>query len=110
MIDGPPGWILTLAIAYVALGALTLWSLLATRLPWLMKAMMIVALSGFYVAGFFGLRALPGYDKFARICEEHGAVLGEAVMRITAMVAFILVGATCFSITFQACGPWIWKR
>jgi DegV family protein with EDD domain len=31
------------------------------------------------------LRALPGYDKFARICEEHGAVLGEAVMSITAM-------------------------
>ena len=67
MIDGPTGWILTLAIAYVALGALTLWSLLATRLPWLMKAMMIVALSGFYVAGFFGLRALPGYASEERL-------------------------------------------
>ncbi len=32
------------------------------------------------------LRALPGYDKLARTCEEHGAILGEAVMSITAMV------------------------
>ncbi len=32
------------------------------------------------------LRALPGYDKLARACEEHGATLGEAVMSITAMV------------------------
>jgi len=32
----------------------------------------------------------------------------QATMRITAMVAFILVGATCFSITFQGVngGPW----
>jgi DegV family protein with EDD domain len=32
------------------------------------------------------LRALPGYDKLARACEEHGAKLTEAVMSITAMV------------------------
>jgi TRAP-type mannitol/chloroaromatic compound transport system permease large subunit len=33
----------------------------------------------------------------------------QATMRITAMVAFILVGATCFSITFQGVngGPWV---
>jgi len=33
----------------------------------------------------------------------------QATMRITAMVSFILVGATCFSITFQGVkgGPWI---
>ncbi len=33
----------------------------------------------------------------------------ESTMRITAMVAFILVGATCFSITFQGVkgGPWV---
>ncbi|HTD28106.1 MAG TPA: DegV family protein [Xanthomonadaceae bacterium] len=32
------------------------------------------------------LRALPGYDKVVRACEEHGAKLTEAVMSITAMV------------------------
>jgi len=33
----------------------------------------------------------------------------QATMRITSMVAFILVGATCFSITFQGDngGPWV---
>jgi tripartite ATP-independent transporter DctM subunit len=33
----------------------------------------------------------------------------QSTMRITAMVAFILVGATCFSITFQGVngGPWV---
>ncbi len=32
----------------------------------------------------------------------------EATMRITAMVAFILVGATCFSITFQGVDGGLW--
>jgi hypothetical protein len=67
MIEGPTGWILALAIFYVALGALVLWSLMATRLPWLMKALMIVALSAFYIGGFFGLRALPGYASEERL-------------------------------------------
>ena len=61
MMQGPTLWIVTLAVAYAALGALTLWSLLASRLPVFAKALLIVGVSGFYVAAFFGLRALPGY-------------------------------------------------
>lgn len=61
MMQGPTGWIVTLAVAYVALAALTLWALLGSRLPVLLKAVLIVAISGFYIAVFFGLRALPGY-------------------------------------------------
>jgi hypothetical protein len=67
MIEGPTGWIVTLATAYVALGALTLWSLLAARAPVLVKAALVVAVSAFYVAGFFGLRALPGYASEQRL-------------------------------------------
>lgn len=67
MIDGPTGWILTLAVAYVALGALSLWALLATRLPAPLKGVMIVAVSAFYIAAFFGLRALPGYASEERL-------------------------------------------
>jgi hypothetical protein len=61
MMQGPTSWIVTLAVAYVALGALTLWAALGSRLPALIKALLIVAVSGFYVLAFFGLRALPGY-------------------------------------------------
>ena len=61
MIHGPTGWIVVLSLAFVSLGALTLWALLAARAPALLKGVLIVAVSAFYVAVFFGLRALPGY-------------------------------------------------
>ncbi len=67
MMEGPLAWILTLAIAYVALGALTLWLMLATRLPVVVKGLVIVAVSAFYLAAFFGLRALPGYASDERL-------------------------------------------
>jgi hypothetical protein len=67
MIQGPTGWILTLAIAYVALGAVALWSLLAARGPALFKGLVIVAVSALYIAAFFGLRALPGYASQERL-------------------------------------------
>jgi len=67
MIQGPTGWILTLAIAYVGLGALVLWSLLSARAPALFKGLVVVALSAFYIAAFYGLRALPGYASEQRL-------------------------------------------
>ena len=67
MIEGPTGWMLTLAIAYVALGALALWSLLAARGPALVKGFVIVAVSALYIAAFYGLRALPGYASQERL-------------------------------------------
>jgi len=67
MTPGPTGWIVGLSVAYVALGALTLWSLLAARASAWLKGLLIVAVSGFYVATFFGLRALPGYASEERL-------------------------------------------
>lgn len=67
MIVGPTGWILTLAFAYVALGALVLWSLLSARAPALFKGLVVVAVSALYIAAFFGLRALPGYASQERL-------------------------------------------
>jgi hypothetical protein len=79
MTGGATSWILSLAIAYVALGALVLWSMLGVRAPWIVKALMIVAVSGFYVAGFFGLRALPGYASEERLPERF-KLLGARVV------------------------------
>ena len=79
MMAGATGWILTLAMAYVALGALVLWAMLGARLHWIMKALMIVAVSAFYVAGFFGLRALPGYASEERLPERF-KLLGARVV------------------------------
>ncbi|HTR83772.1 MAG TPA: TRAP transporter large permease subunit [Reyranella sp.] len=46
-----------------------------------------------------------------QVVELRGLIIQafQATMRITAMVSFILVGATCFSITFQGVkgGPWV---
>ena len=67
MIQGPTGWILTLAIAYVALGALLLWAVLSARAPALFKGLAVVAVSALYIAVFFGLRALPGYASQERL-------------------------------------------
>jgi hypothetical protein len=67
MIQGPTGWILTLAVAYVGLGALVAWSLLSARAPALFKGLVVVALSAFYIAAFSGLRALPGYASEERL-------------------------------------------
>ncbi|MEO5595976.1 MAG: DegV family protein [Lysobacteraceae bacterium] len=45
------------------------------------------------------LHALPGYDMLAKVCEEHGVALGEAVMSITAMVN---VGEGALTVGFAA--------
>jgi hypothetical protein len=41
--------------------------MLATRLPVALKGLFILAVSAFYVAAFFGLRALPGYASEERL-------------------------------------------
>jgi catechol 2,3-dioxygenase-like lactoylglutathione lyase family enzyme len=79
MMQGPTGWILTLAIGYVGLAALLLWSLLAARAPFVFKLLTILAVSGFYVAGFFGLRALPGYASDERLPESF-KLLGARIV------------------------------
>lgn len=76
---GPNGWIVALSVAYVALGALTLWALLAARAPALVKGLLIVAVSGFYVAAFFGLRALPGYASEERLPPRFKLISGRVV-------------------------------
>ena len=67
MMQGPTGWIVALAAAYVALAALLLWTMVGARMHWTLKALVIVAVSSFYVATFFGLRALPGYASEQRL-------------------------------------------
>jgi hypothetical protein len=79
MIQGPTGWIVALSVAYVALGALTLWALLAARAPALVKGLLIIAVSGFYVAAFFGLRALPGYASQERLPPRFKLISGRVV-------------------------------
>lgn len=67
MMQGPTGWILALSGAYVALAALTLTALLASRAPLLVKALVILVAPALYIGVFFGLRALPGYASEERL-------------------------------------------
>ncbi len=78
-----------------------------------------------FVIGLFAFKSLPFKVAFTvmfaaiiwlcwRAWEDkslHDLIVQafQVTMRITAMVAFILVGATCFSITFQGVngGPWV---
>ena len=76
---GPTGWVLGLSLAFVALGALALWTLLSARAPAVLKALLIVAVSGFYVAVFFGLRALPGYASEERLPPRFKLLSGRVV-------------------------------
>lgn len=76
---GANGWIVALSVAYVALGATALWALLAARAPALVKGLLIAALSGFYVAAFFGLRALPGYASEERLPPRFKLISGRVV-------------------------------
>jgi tripartite ATP-independent transporter DctM subunit len=59
---------------------------------------------GYGAAAFLGVRA-------ARIAELRELIRRafESTMQITAMVVFILVGSTCFSVVFQGVngGPWL---
>lgn len=74
--------VLSLAIAYTALGALLLIACLFTRLPWPVKAGLITLTSAFYVSSFFAAHGLLGWwtddalpPNFkllgARIVEPH---------------------------------------
>jgi hypothetical protein len=67
MIAGPTGWIVTLSVAYVGLAALMLWAMLASRLPALLKGLVVLSAPAFYLAVFYGLRALPGYASEERL-------------------------------------------
>jgi len=80
---GPTGWILALSLAFVGLGALTLWASLAARTPALLKALLIVAVSAFYVAVFFGLRALPGYASDERLPPRFKLLSARVVEPLT---------------------------
>jgi hypothetical protein len=74
--------ILWLGIGYALLGAILLVILKLARLPWQLKATLVVATSGFYVINFLGTRALLGWSSIdplpprfkllsARIVEPH---------------------------------------
>jgi hypothetical protein len=74
--------ILWLGIGYALLGAILLVILKWARLPWQLKATLVVATSAFYVINFLGTRALLGWSSVdslpprfkllsARIVEPH---------------------------------------
>jgi hypothetical protein len=74
--------IIWLSIAYALLGVLLLVTCVFARIPWPVKASLIVMTSGFYVVSFFATRGLLGWSstdplppKFkllgARIVEPH---------------------------------------
>ena len=94
---------------------------LSRRIYWFGIASAIVAA----VIGFFAFKSVPFkialgvlYACVAYVCirgvflPDLRALLRRAVegtMRLTAMVIFILIGSTCFSIVFQGVngGPWL---
>jgi len=74
--------ILSLSIAYAMLGVLLLAICVLTRLPWPIKAAVVVVTSAFYVVAFFSTRSLLGWSSVdslpprfkllsARIVEPH---------------------------------------
>jgi hypothetical protein len=74
--------VLTLSVSYALIGALLLIVLIYARVPWLVKAVVVVVTSAFYIASFIGTRGLLGWasvDKLpatfkllqARIVEPH---------------------------------------
>ncbi len=67
-------------------------------------AFQVAIAAGYAAAVFLGLRAASIPDLRALI-----KLAFEATMRITAMVVFILIGSTCFSVVFQGVngGPWL---
>lgn len=83
MTHGPTGWIVALSLAFVTLGALTLWAVLSARAPAGLKASLIVAVSGFYIAVFFGLQALPGYASDERLPPRFKLLSARVVEPLT---------------------------
>jgi len=59
--------ILALAIAYALIGALLLVVLVYARLPWPLKAVVVVVTSSFYIASFLGMRGLLGWASVDRL-------------------------------------------
>ena len=59
--------ILTLAVAYAAVGALLLIVLVYARLHWSLKAIVIVVTSAFYFVSFGGMRGLLGWASAEKL-------------------------------------------
>ncbi len=59
--------IVTLSIGYALLGALLLLVLVYARLPWLMKAVVVVVTSAFYIVSFTAAQGLLGWATEARL-------------------------------------------
>jgi hypothetical protein len=59
--------VLTLSISYALIGALLLIILIYARLPWPVKAAVIVVTSAFYIASFMGTRGLLGWASVDRL-------------------------------------------
>ena len=59
------GEIIGLSIAYTLLGALLLVILMRARIPWPVKAAMVIVTSGFYCLAFFRVEGLPGWSVAA---------------------------------------------
>lgn len=73
--------ILLLVLAYVALAALLVTSLIKTRLPLLVKAALTLAAIGLYVASYVGWRAVQGWPSPVTPLPErfvlHASVIDE---------------------------------
>jgi hypothetical protein len=59
--------ILMLSVAYALVGALLLVVVVYARLPWQLKAAVVVVTSAFYVASFVGMRGLLGWASVDRL-------------------------------------------
>lgn len=67
--------ILTLAVAYAAVGALLLIVLVYARLHWSLKAIVIVVTSAFYFVSFGGMRGLLGWASAGKAAGEFQAAV-----------------------------------
>jgi hypothetical protein len=59
--------VLTLSVSYALIGALLLIVLIYARVPWLVKAAVVVVTSAFYIASFIGTRGLLGWASVDRL-------------------------------------------
>ena len=59
--------VLTLSVSYALIGALLLIILIYARLPWPVKAVVVVVTSAFYIASFIGTRGLLGWASVDRL-------------------------------------------
>ena len=59
--------VLILSVSYALIGALLLVVLIYARLPWPVKAVVVVVTSAFYIASFIGTRGLLGWASVDRL-------------------------------------------